>query len=187
MLVKLYFDEYVSNLESVVDGELDRTADMDKLVPVYDYARHNGYFNEGILIHQEMSSIAQDFGFEEAQFRTFLGQNNIALDLLKSNDGPYSDNMLYLVESAQLYYYLNDHQRFDKNLKKLQDKFSERSPRILWLNMLSHNIKGEKEKENEILSALVEKYEEHSPGSPAWFLALYYAHLADREKCFRAR
>lgn len=183
---KANFDEYVSSIESI--DPIKKVNDQYQTQPhrmlAFDYARHNGYFKIGLIIAEDMASRNPITGMEEAQFQTFLGQNEIAHGLLKREDIYHGDNMFYLIESAQLYYYLNDYNSFEVNLKKLLKKFPDRPPRVLWLKALNSNIKGETKEETEIVRALNKRYEEGDSGSPAWFLALYYAHLQNSEKCF---
>jgi len=121
---------------------------------------------------------------QKAQALYFLNRKEEAIELLKSNEGLYSDNIDFLREAAKYYYYIGEYKSSKSLLTKLMNSFSDRTPMILWLIAVHEEINGNIEGANKYLSELQDKYEKEESGSPAWFIALYYCHSRDYENAF---
>ena len=55
---------------------------------------------------------------------------------------------------------------------------------LIWLDAVFAKIDGENEMATLSLDQLMQLYDTHSSGSPAWFIALYYCYFEDYEKAF---
>ena len=183
---KRYFEAYLAT-DTPVAFFSNNNRVVSSISLANDYAKHNGRYEEALLILKDIASrdsgAQAGYGVNEILLRLFLGQEEAAIRELNSNDDLYDNNFYYLMESSQIYYYLGDYSSLDNNVSKLMERFSDRPPRILFLNAINHNLKDEFEKENEFVQTLFKRYKENAPGSPGWFTALYYAHLGNQKKC----
>jgi tetratricopeptide (TPR) repeat protein len=184
---KKYFEAYFAE-DTTISYFSNNNRVVSSISLANDYAKHNGRYEEALLILKDIASrqtgSQAGYGVNEILMRLFLKQEEAALRELSNNDDLYDNNFYYLMESSQIYYYLGDYLSLDNNITKLIDRFSDRPPRILFLMAINYNLKYESKKEYKFVQALIKKYDENAPGSPAWFIALYFAHLEDREKCF---
>ncbi len=153
-----------------------------------DYLIKTGRYNEALL--QIDKRILFDPSYSvyymfKAEIFMFLGKENKAVDLLKTNDQLYSDDYWYLRGSAKLYYYLEEYEKSRNQLNKFMANFpEEKSPIILWLNAVYHHMDGDNKEVEKYLGKLNERYNDSASGSPAWFIALYYCTLEDYENAF---
>ncbi len=120
-----------------------------------------------------------------AEVLYFLSRPQEAIDLLKSSDLSFNDNMWYLREAAKLSYYLGEYESFYQRLDQLLTKFADRSPIHYWFQAIASHLKGNTSEAAKHISQINKKYEEGSSGSPAWFMALYYFHTGDQENGFK--
>ncbi|WP_276165365.1 helix-turn-helix domain-containing protein [Zobellia alginiliquefaciens] len=153
-----------------------------------DYAIKMGRYHEAIEnIDKHLlrdPSLIGVFFCRKAEALMFLGNSKGAIDLLNSTVLPYSDNLFYLRESAKQYFYLGEHEKSKTQLKKIFNQFPDYPPLLMWLNAVFAQIDGNTEAISKHLAELHAKYENGSSGSPAWFIALYYAHTKDYESTF---
>lgn len=120
----------------------------------------------------------------KAQALYFLNRQQEAKDLLKSTDKLFEDQIMYLRMASRFYFYMGEYQNSKALLAKIMTDYPDRPPVILWLNAVHAELEDNVEEVNSFLGTLEEKYETHSSGSPAWFIALYYAHIRDFENAF---
>ena len=148
------------------------------------YAIKTGRSNKALLVVER--NIAFDPSdrlqyVQKADALFFLGDREACSKVLKSYNSYFTDNFYYLIQTARLYHYLEEHEKAKRHLQLLMDKFPGRPPIVLWLSAVYQYMAGNREGVKELLSLLHKKYEEEASGSPAWFLALYYAHIKDYE------
>ena len=124
------------------------------------------------------------YGFK-AQVLFFLNRKDEALDLLKRNDELFNDDINYLREGAKCYYFMGEYKSSKSLVNKLTTMLSDHPPIVLWLNATIEEMNGNLEEAQRFLSNLKKKYEEEASGSPAWFIALYYAAINDYESTFK--
>jgi len=122
------------------------------------------------------------FPFFKAESLFFLGSKDEAIKMLNYSDPFYSDNWFYLRESAKLYFYLEEHEKSKIQLEKIVSHFSDYPPILMWLNLVHAQIEKDSKNTSRYLTELYKSYYEGSSGSPAWFIALYYAHIKNNEK-----
>ncbi|TXD80827.1 helix-turn-helix domain-containing protein [Subsaximicrobium wynnwilliamsii] len=118
-----------------------------------------------------------------AQCYYMQGKNEMALQILKENDTVSADDYFYLLEASRVYYYLSEYKSSRQLLNIFMKIFTDRPPVIIWLNAVLNNVDGNKESQN-YLDQLHQQYNTKVSGSPAWFLALYYAHIKDYDNTF---
>ena len=161
--------------------------DIDSKTYLLDYALKTGRYKfalSGInYLIQEDPTVGFLYGIK-AQALFFLNRKEEALNILRSNDALFNDNMNYLREASKYYFYLGEYENSKVLLDKIFTNFPDRPPVILWLNAVHHDMDGDKETAQELLNALLKKYEEEASGSPAWFIALYYCSKDDYENAF---
>jgi tetratricopeptide (TPR) repeat protein len=113
-----------------------------------------------------------------------LGSKDEALKILTHSDPLYTDNWFYLRESTKLYFYLGEYEKSKLQLEKIVKQFPDYPPILMWFNTIYAQMDGNSAKATKYLDELKNEYKKGSSGSPAWFIALYYAHSKDYENTF---
>ena len=153
-----------------------------------DYAIKTGRYSEAFLINEryikKSPKTSHLYSFK-AEILMFLGRKDAALELLKKYNSFFDDDMYYLRGSTRAYFYLNEYEKSRNQLKKIRIKFPNENPSILiWLDAVFSRMDRGNENAALYLDQLIDLYETHSSGSPAWFIALYYCYFKDYEKTF---
>ncbi|NNE75830.1 MAG: helix-turn-helix domain-containing protein [Pricia sp.] len=105
--------------------------------------------------------------------------------ILKEESKLFEDNRLYNMHAAKFYIGMRDYEQASKYIEKLE--FTEESSTFdkvayCWLNAFLQSVSGSQKKADEYISQLITYYYEMVPGSPGWFVALYYSAIGDHEK-----
>lgn len=175
-LVELYYQKILK------DAYHDDTPSL-----LADYAIKTGRYEEAANAMDDLLLIDPSFGVLfcfKAEAFLLLDRPDEALELLESTNSLYDDNLWYLRESAKHYFYLGEYGRSKDQLAKIRSKFPDYPPILMWLNLVYAEMDGDTKSSNKHLQELLTKYNEGSSGSPAWFMALYYATLNDPERTF---
>ncbi len=175
---ELFEKFYQENLEQDIKGNGWLTA----------YALKMGRFNDALSQINWLTLANPEFGFlypGKALTLMFLERKEEAIALLDNKDSLYSNNFYALMESAKVYYYLGAYEKSERQLKKVMDNFADRPPLLLWLNALHQEMDGNNQGVTKYLSKLKNQSHEGTSGSPAWYTALYYAHINDYESVFK--
>jgi len=133
-------------------------------------------------IINDPSNVFHPFFKAEAMF--YLGSTDEAKEILTQTDPLYNDNWFYLRESTKLYFYLGEYEKSKIQLEKITTQFPDYPPILMWLNAVYAQMDGNSQITIQYLTELQNEYDKSSSGSPAWFMALYYAHVKDYEKTF---
>ncbi len=180
-----YYDWNFDLAERYYNGELfgKELSIRWRQVAIY-YAIKTGRSDEALLAVER--NIAFDPSdrlqyVQKADALFFLGEIEACSKVLESFNSYFTESFYYLVETAKLCYYLEEHEKAKKHLQLLMDKFPGRPPIVLWLGAVYQNMDGNEKGVKELLSLLHKNYEDYASGSPAWFLALYYSHIEDYE------
>ncbi len=115
---------------------------------------------------------------------SLLNRSEEALTLLKSSDELYSDHIMYLRIASRVYFYLKDYESSYTLLNKFIQNYPERPPTVLWILAACEYRNGNIVEAKKFLAEIENKYHEEASGSPAWFLALYYASIGNHENAF---
>ncbi len=80
---------------------------------------------------------------------------------------------------------MGEYEQARNQLKKIRINLPNDNPSILiWLDAIFAEIDKENENATLYLDQLIQLYDTHSSGSPAWFIALYYSYFEDYENTF---
>ncbi|SEB39316.1 TolB amino-terminal domain-containing protein [Maribacter dokdonensis] len=134
------------------------------------------------FIINDPSNVFSPFFKAEAMF--YLGSTDEAIEILTQTDPLYNDNWFYLRESTKLYFYLGEYEKSKIQLEKITTQFPDYPPILMWLNAIYTQMDGNSKVRIQYFAELQNEYDKGSSGSPAWFIALYYAHIKDYEKTF---
>lgn len=134
------------------------------------------------FIINDPSNVFSPFFKAEAMF--YLGSTDEAIEILTQTDPLYNDNWFYLRESTKLYFYLGEYEKSKIQLEKITTQFPDYPPILMWLNAIYAQMDGNSIVRIQYFAELQNEYDKGSSGSPAWFIALYYAHIKDYEKTF---
>ncbi len=153
-----------------------------------DYAIKTGRYSEAFLINEryikKSPKTSHLYSFK-AEILMFLGKKDAALELLEKYNALFSDDMYYLRGSTRTYFYLKEFEKSRNQLKRIRIQFPNENPSILvWLDAVFAKMDGENENAALYIDQLMNLYETHSSGSPAWFIALYYCYFKDYENTF---
>ncbi|WP_159039943.1 helix-turn-helix domain-containing protein [Christiangramia fulva] len=172
--MEYYFQKYKDNPST------------DFIAFIYDYAIKTGRYQAALncldRIFSENPTVAGNYG-DRAELLMFMGNKKAALERLKTGDALFSYNRYYLSQSAKVYYYLGEYDLARQQLKHMEEIGALNNTLSLWL---SSNLtkKGEGKSSEYYLNRLKDLYKAHATGSPAWFIALYYAERNDKEKTY---
>ena len=150
------------------------------------YTLQTGRYKESLAILNQM--YAENPNLVNFAFRArtlfFLDRREEARDLLEFSDDVFSDDITYLKVASTYYYYLGEYKKSKALLDKIIANYSDRPPLVLWLGALHAYRDGDMESLDSLLNQLEERYDKGMSGSPAWFTALYYSSIGDRENAF---
>ena len=182
-----YYDWNFQKVEQYYQNSLKDSL-TDNFPPINaDYAIKTGRYLDAIEAIEERiltnPSVGVLFCFK-ARALMSLNKYDEAKRLLDTTNSLHSDNFGYLGESAKHYFYLEEYDKSKIQLNKLLTQFSDYPPILMWLNAVYAHMDGHSVDVAKHLNELYEKYNEGSSGCPAWFMALYYAHIKDYEKTF---
>lgn len=124
------------------------------------------------------------YPFFKAEAIFYLGDTVKANEILTQTDPLYNDNWFYLRESTKLYFYLGEYEKSKIQLEKITTQFPDYPPILMWLNAVYAQMDGNLKVTDQYLAELQNEYDKGSSGSPAWFIALYYAHVKEYERTF---
>jgi TolB-like protein len=152
---------------------------------------HTGRYEEALKTNENLTRYFTDQG--EIPFGRTIGYRAMALYYLgryaeaKQKLHEYEDllwdDASYLMESAKWYYYLGAYPESRRSLEEMRNEYREISPFVWFLTAVyAYEDSNTAELEN-ALSELQGIYQARQSGSPAWHLALYYAHTGDYERC----
>ena len=155
---------------------------------ILDYAIKTGRYNEAYLINdrylKNSPKLSHLYTFK-AEILMFLDKKDEALEILERNNSLFRDDFYYLRASTKLYFYMGEYEQARNQLKKIRINLPNDNPSILiWLDAIFAKIDEDNENATLYLDQLIQLYNTHSSGSPAWFIALYYCYTGDYENTF---
>ena len=92
------------------------------------------------------------------------------------------DNHYFWREVAKLYYNFGELEKSRAAFERIKSNFPDRPPIFYWLEAIHNHNQGLDVTPS--LSLMEEMFDNNSSGSPAWFLAMYYAATKDETKTF---
>ena len=152
-----------------------------------DYAIKTGRYQNAVNAIDGLILTDPSIGvlfFFKAEALAYLGETEEAKVILNNTYSLHDDNFFYLRESIKINYYLGDYEKSKSQLKKMLGQFPDYPPILIWLNAVYAQMEGNTKAAAKYLDELLDKYNDGSSGSPAWFIALYYAHTKEYEKTF---
>lgn len=150
---------------------------------------HTGRYQEALKTNENITKYFTDQGDipfgrtigYRAMALYFLGRYAEAKNKLHEYEDLLWDDGSYLMESAKWHYYLGAYSESRKCLEEMRNEYQESSPFVWFLTAVYAHEDSNTEEVEIALSELHQKYEARQSGSPAWHLALYYAHIEDYE------
>ena len=183
-----YYDWDFEAMEKYYQKRLLRSDYKNLTGVILDYAIKTGRYSEAYLINEryikKSPKTSHLYSFK-AEILMFLDKKDTALEILEKHNALFNDDMYYLRGSTRAYFYLKKYEKSKNQLKKIRAQFPNENPSILvWLDAVFAKMDGENENAKLYLDQLMNLYETHSSGSPAWFIALYYCYFEDYENTF---
>ncbi|MBT8179568.1 MAG: helix-turn-helix domain-containing protein [Eudoraea sp.] len=151
------------------------------------YCLQTGRYEEALALNEQLHIEYPNSVFlitSKALTLSSLNKSEEAFKILKSSDKLYSDHIMYLRIASRAYFYMKEYESAYNHLNKFIQTFPERPPTVLWILAACEYQKGNLEAAKKYIAEIENKYEEGASGSPAWFLALYYASIGDYEQAF---
>lgn len=158
----------------------------DFIAFTYDYALKTGRYKAALnclnMIFAERPVDPGNYG-DRAELLMFMGNEQEALQRLKTGDALFKYDRYYLRQAAKVYYYLGEYDLARNHINQIEDIGGINNTLSLWL--ASNLAKEGAAKSSEYyLKMLKDLYKAHASGSPAWFIALYYAERKNKEETF---
>jgi TolB-like protein/AraC-like DNA-binding protein len=136
---------------------------------------------EAIDYYRDNEPLNDDYISFEAQLEGLNGNVSGAIEIL-DQEFPLFEGHLFMRECAKLYYTYGAYEKSAKALEKMKNSTEVRSPLVVWLEACLAFHAGEAHAAQ--LLELESMFEQKSSGSPAWFLALYYFEVGNRDLGF---
>jgi len=183
-----YYDWDFEAMEKYYQKRLLRSDYKNITGVLLDYAIKTGRYSEAFLINEryikKSPKTSHLYSFK-AEILMFLGKKDAALEILEKYNALFSDDLYYLRGSTRAYFYLKEYEKSRNQLKRIRIQFPNENPSILvWLDAVFAKMDGENENAALYIDHLMNLYETHSSGSPAWFIALYYCYFKDYKNTF---
>ena len=109
----------------------------------------------------------------------FLGRLPEAEQVLTRNRIFFKDDPYFLSEAAKWYFHMGAYQKSRDALATINSAFDEDTPRLLALTAVYQYEDGQTQQLKTTLDQIRKKYASNESGSPAFHMALYYAHTGD--------
>lgn len=185
---KFYFDWNFDAVEHYVDDTYARIgADNWNENLFVDYYLKTGKYSYALSELNKLILEDPSYGWLfaiRASVIFFVSSTEEAIEELRQYDPLFMDDMFYLREAAKWYYYFGEYTASKEKLGQLMNIFADRPPIVVWLNALHYEMANNLEGVQESLTTLQKQFRDGSSGSPAWFMALYYCHIQNRQEVF---
>lgn len=148
------------------------------------YELNTGRFDEALSTAQFRAEEYPTCGTCQAYLANalyFMGRSAEAKKVLDQNFELFFDNYQFLREAAMSYYNLGAYDMSQEAVRRIRFTFNGNSPDIQFLTAVNHQVNGDAGEAEKTVDILKEQYRNHNSGSPAWYLAKYYAHMGDYE------
>lgn len=153
-----------------------------------DYLMKVGRYQESLnYLDSYMSSrdLVESFIYaHKAKVLFLVGKVDEALEIVNNRQSLYLDDQLFLRESIQVYFYTKNYARFKELVNIINTNFSERAAVHIWFDLNNSNLNRDNVKVDKYIKELEVKYKNQESGSPAWFIAMYYFFIKEKEKGF---
>lgn len=155
-----------------------------------DYLRKMGRFQEAmncvdsLIMRNPTRNVSNVDFMGKGTIYYFQGEQEKALKIFENYNETSKYDYFYLMETAKYYFYMNKITLSKQQLEQLLYNFDDRPPIVVWLKVVHAAIEGNTIIQNESLARLQSQFNDNVSGSPAWFLALYYAQNKDYDKAF---
>ena len=183
-----YFDWDFSRLESFFHKDFLSYIYDRETCGIIDYAIKTGRHEMALEVIDKCIEVnpvdAVLFSFK-ARALWYLGKKEDATSILYHLDSLNNNDWFYLRESAHNHFIFGNYQQSRQLLSIIMDRFQDRSPIILWLELYYANLDQNLDQVASTLNELQILYDNVEAGSPAWFIALYQVSVKkDVEKAF---
>jgi AraC-like DNA-binding protein/TolB-like protein len=149
-----------------------------------DYAIKTGRYQDALTACEKsifvnpLDAVLYSF---KARALWFLGRKEEAVKTLERTDALYDKDWFYLREAAHTYFMMRDFEHSDRLLDLLQNHFDDRSPTIVWLDLMRAQREGKTRRIEYCMSELQRAYDNCETGSPAWYIGLYYIAIGEAD------
>jgi len=109
------------------------------------------------------------------------GNEKLSTEVLDKIKHLFND-FWYLREAAFVYIWNEKFSSAFELINQINNTYNDSSSSVLWLNAVMHYKNDEFNKAENQLQLIKQKYQNNESGSPAWFIASYYAFIGDKEK-----
>lgn len=173
---------YEWDLQGMEEAYLNENyTDLKALYEIHTGRYRESYQTAGDIMNSLPTSQYSYTALAQAMY--FMGQEQACIALLDKHLPLFGDDLNFLRESSKYFFYTGEYDRAGETLAKFLKAFPDRPAVVLWLQAVLGQKAGDKESETTALEALCDQYSQNQSGSPAWFLALYYAFKGDTEPC----
>ncbi|WP_224490394.1 helix-turn-helix domain-containing protein [Robertkochia flava] len=176
----------MSNIRFYYELNAGNTADSIPGLAFFDLSDYSQDFAKKIGNHAKNERIIREVLKEDpynglfisllAQSHYFNGDADAAQTLLDASYEDYKASLDFLREAGKTYYFLEDYDGLSRVVQDFTFQFEERPPVLDWLRLVLAEHNNEVALRKELLQHLETAFDNKAPGSPGWFIALYYAH-----------
>ncbi|WP_224482860.1 helix-turn-helix domain-containing protein [Robertkochia aurantiaca] len=146
---------------------------------INDFAKKMGQYHRSIAVLERSLELDPTLSANKAYLAInylLSGEEEKARKLIDENFEFGKDQIDFLREAAKVYFLLGDYSKMSHAVDTFYATFEERPPAIQFLKAISADNNRNPLERDQVIGALRQAYLDKESGSPAWFLALYYAH-----------
>lgn len=186
---QFYYDWNFKRLEQFYHNDFDKYTYDRESCGLIDYALKTGRFGKGLEVINksiEVDPLDPALSSFKARALYFIGNKEEAVEILQHLDPLNMNDWFYLREATYTYYLMKEYDYSENLLNILIDRFEDRSPFTVWLQLFYAHHDNDSAKVDSLLKVLMQAYENEVSGSPSWFIALYYLEIEnDIEKALK--
>lgn len=177
---QFYYDWNFRRLEQFYHNDFDKYTYDRESAGLIDYALKTGRFSQSLEVINksiEIDPLDAVLSSFKARAHYLMGNKAEAVAILRHLDPLNKNDWYYLREAAHNYFLMKEYDYSKNLLEILINRFEDRGPFIVWLQLFYAHHDGDFVKAESLLTELIQAYENEETGSPAWFIALYHIEI----------
>jgi len=153
-----------------------------------DYLMKVGRYQESLNVIDTLINsrdLVESFFYTQKAKALFLaGRVNEALEIVNKRQSLSLNDQFFLREAILIHFYAKNYPQFQESANLINTNFPDRAPIHIWFDLINSNLNNDTVEVVKFMKEMESKYKNHESGSPAWFMAMYYFFIKDKEKGF---
>jgi len=187
--LEFYYNWNFSYCEQEIDNLIKNVNNFEnEAAGISDYLMKGGRYQETLdVLDSYMNSrdmVGSNVYAQKAKAIFLAGRVNEALEIVNKRQSFYLDDQFFLKEAILIHFYVKNYPQFQELVNLINTNFSDRAPVYIWFDLINSNLNNDTVDVDKYMKEMESKYKNRESGSPAWFIAMYYFFIKDKEKGF---